>query len=619
MGNKNDEFYYTDTVHYNEPDYSKPIPFLTKQQKSSLLKRLEFLYGKEKAEEYLPELERIIRVYFAHKPDELKKREKKYIPSNRFTERDIILITYGDLIKEDGVSPLETLAEFCDSYLEGEINTLHILPFFPYSSDKGFSVIDFTTVDPHLGNWEDIEELEKRYALMFDGVFNHVSSKSRWFREFLNGARYYKDFFINFSSPDEITSEQKKLIFRPRTSDILSKYQTINGPRFVWTTFSQDQIDLNFKNPDVLLRVIEILLYYIRHGASIIRMDAVTYLWAEPGTSCIHLDQTHEIVKLFRDVLNITSPWVALITETNVPHKDNISYFGNGNDEAQMVYNFALPPLVLYTFYKEDATKIMDWAETLNLKSDTNTFFNFLDSHDGIGLMAVKDILNKDDINLIIEKAKSHGGIVSNRATPDGGEEPYEINITWFSALNKDNTPDEDIAFQVKRFVASRIIALVIQGVPGIYLHSMIGTENDIKAVLETKSKRAINRRVISYKAIMEALNDPLSKVSRIAREFGRLLKIRTKHKAFHPNGEQKFLKISPQVFSVLRVSPDKDETILSLINISSKVCKIDIPIKEIGRCRWIDLVSEVEWFGDEGYLHVKLLPYDILWLKATD
>ena len=619
MSDEKDLFFYTDTVHFNEPDYSKLIPHLTKEQKDKLYKRLLFLYNKEKADKAITELERIIRVYFAHKPKELVEREKKFIPENRFTEKDIILITYGDLIRKEGLPPLETLGKFCDSYLEGEINTLHILPFFPYSSDKGFSVIDFTTVDPHLGTWDDIEVLEKKYALMFDGVFNHVSSRSRWFREFLNGARYYKDFFINFESPDDITPEQKKLIFRPRTSDILTKYDTINGPRYVWTTFSRDQIDLNFKNPDVLLRVIEILLYYVRRGASVIRMDAVTYLWAEPGTSCIHLDQTHEIVKLFRDVLNITSPWVALITETNVPHKDNISYFGNGNDEAQMVYNFALPPLVLYTFYKEDATAIMDWAETLKLKSRTNTFFNFLDSHDGIGLMAVKDILEKEDIDFIIENAKSHGGIISNRATPDGGEEPYEINITWFSALNKENNPNEDIAFQVKRFVASRIIALTLKGVPGIYLHSMIGTENDIQAVMETKSKRAINRRVISYDAIMEALNDPLSKISRIAREFGRLLKVRTKHKAFHPNGEQRFLRISPRIFSIIRVSPDEDETILALVNVSSTVCKIDIPVKDLGKERWIDLVSEVEWFEDEGFLHLKLLPYDVLWLKASD
>ncbi len=617
MSNGEKEFSYVSTVHNPEPDYTRPLLQLTEEQRNQLYKRLKFLYGREKADEYLPELERILKVYYAHKSDELKEREKNFAPEERFTQKDIILITYGDLIVGGNEKPLKALEKFCDSYLEGEISTIHILPFFPYSSDRGFSVIDFTTVDPRLGTWEDIEELERKYQLMFDGVFNHVSSKSRWFQEFLNGNKRYQEYFVSFKSPDEITPEQRKLIFRPRTSDILSKYQSINGPVYVWTTFSNDQIDLNYKSPEVLMRVIEILLFYVRHGASIIRLDAVTYLWAEPGTSCIHLDQTHEIVKLFRDVFKIVAPWVALITETNVPHKENISYFGNGNDEAQMVYNFALPPLVLYTFYKEDATAISNWAAGLELKSKTNTFFNFLDSHDGIGLMAVKDILPKEEIELIIERAKKHGGIISYRAVAGGGKEPYEINITWFSALNDENDESEDIAFQVKRFVASRVMALVLAGVPGIYLHSMIGTQNDIQAVLETKSNRAINRTVVSYEAIMNALKDPLSKVSRISREFGRLVKIRSKERAFHPNGEQRIIKLSPKVFSVLRKSPEGDETILAMINITKDICKFGIPVTKYGGRYWKDLVSEMDWMADDdGKIYLKIMPYDVVWLK---
>jgi len=149
---------------------------------------------------------------------------------------------------------------------------------------------------------------------------------------------------------------------------------------------------------------------YVRRGADIIRLDAVTYLWAEPGTRCIHLEQTHQIVKLLRDVLDVVAPHVALITETNVPHEENISYFGNGYDEAQMVYNFALPPLVLYTMYKEDATVLSEWASNLEPPSDQTCFFNFLDSHDGIGLLGVKNILPKNQIDFIIEKAKDHDG-----------------------------------------------------------------------------------------------------------------------------------------------------------------------------------------------------------------
>ena len=607
------------TIHNQEPDFARPLFKLSHKASNRIFDRLGFLYGNDVAKESMVELQRILKVYHAHKPQKMINNAKYFDPSNRFTEKDIILITYGDIIRGEEHSPLATLAHFCDSYLEGNINTLHILPFFPYSSDKGFSIIDFETVDPHLGTWQDIEELENHYQLMFDGVINHISSKSRWFQEFLNGGPYYRDFFITFDSPDDLNHEQRKIIFRPRTSDILTEFNTINGLKYVWTTFSTDQIDLNYKNPNVLMRVIEILLFYVRHGADIIRLDAVTYLWAEPGTPCVHLDQTHEIIRFFRDVLDAVAPDVALITETNVPHEENIAYFGNGHDEAQMVYNFALPPLVLHTFYTQDVSALTKWARNLKAESPGTTFFNFLDSHDGIGLMGVKNILRKEEIDFIIHRAEEHGGYISYKTSEDGTEAPYEINITWFSALNREDG-NEDIAFQVKRFVASRIIALVLQGVPGIYLHSLIGTRNDIDAVLSTKSKRDINRTVIDENAITEALKNPFSKISRINRELGRLITIRTRQYAFHPNGNQRILLISRDIFSVLRTSPDGNQHILALINVTDTVCRLEVPLSELGtqEVQWYDLVSGVEWMADEGKLYLTLQPYDTIWLEPV-
>jgi len=610
---------YLSVYHEPKPNYDQPLLQIAPAKSKRLYARLRLLYGEESANQYLPELERILRVYYAHKTPEARANEKSFDPAERFTEKDVILITYGDLLRGEEPSPLETLTRFCDSYLEGTLNTLHILPFFPYSSDRGFSIIDFETVDPHLGTWEDIEALENRYRLMFDGVINHVSSKSRWFQEFLNGNPYYKDFFITYDSPDELTPEQRSMIFRPRTSDILTPYQTINGTKYVWTTFSTDQIDLNYKNPDVLMRVIEILLIYVRRGAQIIRLDAVTYIWAEPGTRCVHLEQAHEIVKLFRDVLDVVAPQVALITETNVPHEENISYFGNGRDEAQMIYNFALPPLVLHTFYAQDTTAISKWADGLDKISDTATFFNFLDSHDGIGLMGVKNILSPAQIAFVTEKAQKHGGLISYKAGQGGNQEPYEINITWFSALNKED--EDDIAFQVKRFVASRIIGLVLRGVPGIYLHSLIGTRNDIDSVLHTHSNRDINRTVIDHEAITKALRDPLSKLSRINRELGRLITIRTGQPAFHPNGEQRILMLSNQLFSVVRVSPDGRQHLLTLINVTTNVCRVEISLSQLNRkeTHWYDLVSDMEWMVEDGQLSLSLQPYDIMWLEPMN
>ena len=602
-----------------ETDYSRPLFELPPEARERMLNRLRFLYGEDEAKTTMPELERILRVFYAHKPQEMIDAEKDFDPRERFTEKDMILITYGDLLLAEEDSPLTTLHKVVNTYNPGAFNTLHILPFFPYSSDRGFSIKDFSTVDQRLGTWEDIRKITSQYQLMFDGVLNHASSQSKMFKEFLNGHPYYKDFFIFYNSQDDLTPGQRSKIFRPRTSDILTKFQTIDGPRYVWTTFSEDQIDLNFRNPAVLMRVMEGLLFYVRQGANIIRLDAVTYIWAEPGTECVHLPETHEIVKLLRDVMDTVAPGVALITETNVPHEDNISYFGNGCDEAHMVYNFALPPLVLHTFYREDTTAISNWARNLKEPSKTATFFNMLDTHDGIGLMGVKDILPEEDIDLLTQKAKERGALISYKMTENHTEEPYEINSTWWSAVNGEGD-NENIAFQVKRYIASRSIAMVLQGVPAAYLHGVIGTPNDHDLVKKTGVRRDVNRGVIDSKQMAEALKDPHSKNSYLRQGNRQLVLTRTRQRAFHPHGDQRVLMISPNIFIVLRTSPEGDHHILAMTNVTNKTSTIEIPLSEltVKETRWNDLLSGKEWRAEDKQFSITLQPYDVVWLKPV-
>jgi sucrose phosphorylase len=478
--------------HLLEPDYGRKTYIIPEETKIRLLEKLKTIYGAKEAELQIPELERIMKVYYAHKSIEMIEWEKSFHPEERFSEQDVILITYGDIIRDDGQHPLHTLAELCRKYLKGVFNTLHLLPFFPSSSDRGFSVKDFTEVDPALGSWEDIAALKNDFNLMFDGVFNHVSSKSKWFHEFLNQNPVFVNFFTVFSTTDKIPPDYLSLLVRPRTTDVLTPFDTLSGKKYVWTTFSQDQIDLNFSNPKVLIKVIEILLFYVAKGADIIRLDAVTYLWDELGTSGVHLSQTHTIIKLFRDVLNAVAPHVALITETNVPHEENVKYFGDGVDEAQMVYNFALPPLVLHTFQTGNSKKLTSWAKSLPKVSDTATYFNFLDSHDGVGVMAVKNILSREEIERMALKVIENGGFISYKTESDGSKSPYELNITWYSAINSPDDKESD-EIQVKRYLASRAIALVLMGVPGIYLHGLLGSKNDAEAVIEDEETRSIN------------------------------------------------------------------------------------------------------------------------------
>ncbi|HEV8268228.1 MAG TPA: alpha-amylase family glycosyl hydrolase, partial [Thermoanaerobaculia bacterium] len=479
-----------------EPDFTKPLLKVPEAIAARIRTRLAFLYGPENEEAVYREVERVIRVHDAHSTPQIREKEAAFDRRRRFSQRDAILITYGDLLVSDARAPLRALAHFTQSFFHGLVTTLHILPFFPYSSDRGFSVITYEEVDPRLGSWEEIGKISKRFKLMFDGVFNHVSARSRKFQRFLIGDPEAKDWFRVFSSRGEIDDEDRRLILRPRTTELLTEFATVNGPKYVWTTFSADQVDLNFKNPRVLVSMLEILLTYVRRGADLVRLDAITYLWYELGTRCAHLTQTHEVVKLFRDVLDVCAPHVALVTETNVPHEDNVSYFGGGTDEAQMVYNFALPPLVLHAFHRGSAETLRRWARTLEPPSDETAFFNFLDSHDGIGVMGARGILPEAEILELCRRVEAHGGFVSMKSNGDGTESPYELNTTWWSALNKEDAV-EPFELMVDRFVSSRAIALALRGVPGIYLPSLFGAKNDVDAVKVEGVKRSINRTAL--------------------------------------------------------------------------------------------------------------------------
>jgi glucosylglycerate phosphorylase len=601
--------------HRPEPDFSRPPFQMAPAHRARILGELAVLYGAARAAGCYGEVERLMRVYHAHQTPELIAAERGFDPAQRFTERDVVLITYGDLLTSPGKPPLRALADFTGLFMHGTINTIHILPFFPYSSDRGFSIIDYEEVDPRLGSWEDIEHLGGQFRLMFDGVFNHASAKSRWFQEFLNGNPGYQDFFVAFSTRDAIDPDHIRLILRPRTSDLLTPFQTLNGPRFVWTTFSPDQVDLNFKSERVLLRVIEILLTYVRRGADIVRLDAVTYVWRELGTRCAHLEQTHALVQLFRAVLDAVAPHVALITETNVPHEDNVSYFGDGTDEAQMVYNFALPPLVLLAFHTGSCRHLARWAASLNAVCETATYFNFLSSHDGIGLMGAKGIAPAEEIDLLVRRCLEHGGLVSYRDTGEGGRSPYELNITWYSALNRDGA-GEPQALQVGRFIASRAVALAFMGVPGIYLPSLFGARNDTVAVLAGAEARSINRKTIDERALFERLEDRGSWVHQVAVRFRRLVKRRIAEPAFHPHAVQRVLDGGEAVFSLLRETRDGARRVVALTNVTDRPQRAAFPAEDLGAGppAWRDLISRRLVRGGRS-LDVALRPYEVLWL----
>lgn len=484
--------------------------------------------------------------------------------TSALSEADAILITYADQIREPNQTPLHTLAAFASRHLRDSVSAIHLLPFYPWSSDDGFAVKDFFAVDPALGTWADIDRLRPHFDLMFDAVFNHMSAQGEWFQQFLADDPRRRDFFVTVEGTPDLSQ-----VVRPRALPLLTEFQAVTGPKKVWTTFSADQVDLNFKNPDALLATLDALLFYVQRGAKFIRLDAIAYLWKEVGTSCIHLPQTHLVIQLMRAVLNEVAPHVLLITETNVPHRDNISYFGDGTNEAQLVYNFSLPPLTLHSLQTGDATALTHWAQSLALPGERTTWFNFLASHDGIGVNPARGILTDAQINALVARTDQHGGFISYKRNPDGSESPYEMNINYLDALSNP-AAEEAAELAARKFLTAQAIMLSLQGVPGIYFHSLFGSRGDRAGAEASGIKRRINRQKLARADLERELSDSLSLRARVFGGFQELLRLRRAQPAFHPNAPQRVLELDSRVFAVLRQSRNQAQRYLCLHNVSA-------------------------------------------------
>ena len=527
-------------------------------------------------------------------------------PHISWDQKDSILITYGDMILAPGEKPLATLKRFLDQKLKGIFSTVHLLPFFPYSSDDGFSVIHFRNVNPEWGDWPAIQALRENFRLMFDLVLNHVSRQSGWFQDYQAGVAPGRRYFIEVDSRVDVSG-----VVRPRSFPLLTAVTTSAGKRLVWTTFSDDQIDLNFTNPDVLFELLDILLFYVSMGARIIRLDAIAYLWKRIGTPCIHLPETHEVVKLFRDFLELVAPDVLLLTETNVPQPENYSYFGNG-DEAHAVYQFALPPLLLHALQSGTSKYLTAWASALPLLPAGCAVLNFTASHDGIGVRPLQGLLPDEEIRTLVERVRKLGAEVSTQRNSDGSDSPYELNITYFDAMRGNGDPDP---LHVQRFICSQTIPLVLKGIPAVYFHSLTATPNDVEGVKRTGRARSINRRKWSQKELEDALKDEKSPTARVFREYTRLLQLRSQHAAFHPDGAQRILELGESLFAVERTSPDGQETLLAISNCTAQPVLAPIDQLELKSSahKWQDLIRNKSPETVDNT--IRLEPYQSVWL----
>jgi sucrose phosphorylase len=527
---------------------------------------------------------------------------------NNWDETDNILITYGDTLVANGELPLTTLKNFIDHHLKGVVTGVHILPFFPWSSDDGFSVIDYLSVNPSLGGWDEIGAIADDYNLMADLVINHMSSRSRWFENFKKRIDPGKDYFFEASPEDDLSD-----VVRPRNSPLLTEYETADGKRHVWCTFSADQVDLNFSNPRVLGEFINIIHHYLQWGVKIFRMDAVAFLWKQVGTPSIHRQQTHEIIKLLRTLIEHHSPNAIIITETNVPNRENLTYFGNAN-EAHVVYNFSLPPLLLYTLVSGNCQHLKTWMMSMPPAQSGTAYLNFIASHDGIGLRPLDGLIGDDDRTRLVDAMIAAGGKVTYRKSREGHEKAYEINIAFYSAL-KGTLENADDGFQLDRFICSHAIMLALEGIPAIYIHSLLGTENDYQRVEHTGRTRSINRHVWQSETLEQVLTDTESHHYTVFSEMKRLLSIRNQQPAFHPNATQFTLHLGFEVFAFWRQSINRSQSVFSLSNVTSHQQVINLAdINLINTDNWTDLISGQHYDDLDGQLI--LTPYQTVWIS---
>ncbi len=553
--------------------------------------RLKNIYRESISEAEIDDILSLVQDYKISSPE-----------SRLWSHKDVILITYGDSIKKEGEKPLAVLKGFLDDQLKEEISVVHLLPFFPYSSDDGFSVIDYLQVDPVLGTWKEIDELRKEYDLMFDLVINHISSKSGWFLNYLEGKSPGKNFFIEVDPSTDLSK-----VIRPRSLPLLTPVRTKEGMKHVWTTFSDDQIDLDFSNVRLLKEMLRILLEYIHRGARIIRLDAIAYLWKEIGTSCIHLPETHEMVKLLRDVAETVKPGTIILTETNVPNKENLSYFGDG-DEAHMIYQFSLPPLLLHALFNGNSKYLNDWIKEMPHPPEGCTYFNFTASHDGIGVRPLEGLLPEEEKKDLYEAVKASGGRISTKRNSDGSDSPYELNITYFDAMKRSSNGVDN--YQAERFMASQTVMMALQGIPAFYIHSLLATENYYEGFKETGRARTLNRRKWDLRELVNELEKDKRK-KYILDEIKRRIRIRKEQKVFGPENPQELIEAGEKIFA-LRRHDQKDNELFSITNLTEEEISLNMDKISRGKYKFRDLIEESITSPGEA---LKLAPYQTAWL----
>jgi len=519
------------------------------------------------------------------------------------------LITYADSIYKDGEVTLITLRDLLSNYFGSLSKVVHILPFLESTSDGGFAVSSYEKLEEKFGSWDDLKNISKNHDLMADLVLNHVSSSHPWVQQFIKSQ---EPGISNVFSPEQNLDWSN--VVRPRSSSLFSQINTEDGPKQVWTTFGPDQIDLNWHNPKMNLEFLNLIITYLSNGIKWFRLDAVGFIWKESGTTCLHLPKAHSIVKILRVLLNNLLDDGVLITETNVPQKENLSYLIS-EDEAHMAYNFPLPPLLLEAIITSRADILNLWISDWPKLPDDTTLFNFTASHDGVGLRALEGLMNEQRIKDLLINCEKRGGLVSHRRLSNGEDKPYELNISWWSAM-EDSSRDAK-RFQYERFILSQLLVMALKGVPAFYLPALLASENDIKSFSMTGQRRDLNREKFKSENLLAVLNNPESNANKNLKYLSNAMDVRSELPQFHPRSEMKCLSKGRSDIVVIKRSKGP-ESVFAIHNMTEN--KINFQLNDNDLPKIID-----NDFNTQDFLtctkynckNISLDPFQVIWLGA--
>lgn len=460
-------------------------------------------------------------------------------------DNKIMLITYADSLGNN----LKDLHNVLNKYYQKAIGGVHILPFFPSSADRGFAPMCYDKVDEKFGSFEDIENIGKDYYLMFDFMVNHISASSEYYQDFLRNkekSQYY-DFFIKYSEfwdNQEPTQEQIDLIYKrkPRAPYIEANFLDGSNEK-VWCTFCEEQIDLDVNKSKTKEFIKDTLISMCKHGASIIRLDAFAYAIKKANTNCFFIEP--DIWNLLYDIQDIVKSENAEILPEIHEHYTIPMKISN---KGFWIYDFALPVLVLHALYNHTGEYLKKWLEMSPMKQ-----FTTLDTHDGIGIVDVKDLLPDNEIDIVKEQMYKYGANVKKIYSSESYNnlDIYQVNTTYYSALGNND----------KAYLLARALQFFAPGIPQVYYVGLLAGSNDIELMERTKNGRDINRHYYSLEEIETEQQRP------IVQELKKLMEIRNTNQAFNLDGS---IEIQTQNDTITIKRSYKDNHITLKANLTS-------------------------------------------------